>query len=224
MVGTPIGNLSDVSSRVLVILGSCDYIACEDSRVAAKLFLLLKIEKKNGFIGYRDENEVEQAQKIVDLLKAGKSVAIVSDAGLPGISDPGFRVVRECRRNGMRVVPVSGPCALTLGLIASGLPTNSFLYVGFLPPRSGARQTFFQKYFDFEHTIILYESVHRIEKALDDMLAIYGPDRVIAIAKEITKQYETFLVGSVRDVGEKLKRTAIKGEFVIVIAPKDFRL
>ena len=159
-----------------------------------------------------------------DLLAAGKSIALASDAGTPAISDPGFRLVRACRRKAIPVIPVPGACALVAVISASGLPTNGFLYAGFLPPKTSARVAFFEKHRDFEYTIILYESCHRIDKAVAEALQVFGPDRILCVAKEVTKVHETFLVGKAASVNERLRKMSLKGEFVLIIAPPDFEL
>jgi 16S rRNA (cytidine1402-2'-O)-methyltransferase len=149
---------------------------------------------------------------------------VVTDAGTPGLSDPGFRLVRACRRRGLPVVPVPGPSALTAVLSASGLPTNGFLFAGFLPARSAARSTFLQDHRDFPYTVALYESCHRIDKFVDEIAATLGPDRILCVAKEVTKIHETFLVGFAADVRARLGQTSLKGEFTVLIAPADFVL
>ena len=150
--------------------------------------------------------------------------AVVTDAGTPGLSDPGFRLVRACRRRGLPVVPVPGPSALTAVLSAAGLPTNGFLFVGFLPAKSAARIAFLENHRDFPYTIALYESCHRIAKFIDEIEAGLGPNRVICVAKEATKVHETFLVGPATDVRQRLAQTSLKGEFVVLVAPADFVL
>lgn len=222
VVATPIGNLADLTERARAILGSVDLIACEDTRTTGAMLTRLGLRRE--LFAYHDHNEVEAAARLADLLAQGRSVAVVSDAGTPGLSDPGFRVVRECRRRGIPVVPVPGASALLAVLSASGLPTNGFLFVGFLPPKSAARITFFTKYRDFEYTLALYESCHRIDKAVDEIVATLGPTRVVCVAKEVTKLHETFFVGAAADVQARLAKASLKGEFVVLIAPTDFEL
>jgi 16S rRNA (cytidine1402-2'-O)-methyltransferase len=222
VVATPIGNLADLTDRARAILAGVDRIACEDTRTTGVLLTRLGLRK--DLVAYHEHNETEVAEKLADELAAGKSIAVVSDAGTPALSDPGFRVVRACRRRGLPVVPVPGASALTAVLSASGLPTNGFLYVGFLPPKSAARISFFEKYREFDYTLALYESCHRIDKAVDEIVATLGPTRVICVAKEVTKLHETFFVGPAADVQAKLAKASLKGEFVLLIAPKDFIL
>jgi 16S rRNA (cytidine1402-2'-O)-methyltransferase len=222
VVATPIGNLADLTERARAILAAVDLIACEDTRTTGGLLTRLGLHKP--LAAYHDHNETDAAEQLAAQLLAGKSIALVSDAGTPAISDPGFRLVRACRRSGLPVVPVPGPCALAAILSASGLPTNGFLFAGFLPPKTSARTAFLEKYRDFDYTLALYESCHRIDKFADEILATLGPDRVICIAKEITKLHETFLVGRAADVHARLAKTSLKGEFALLIAPADFVL
>ena len=222
VVATPIGNLADLTDRARAILGGVDVVACEDTRTTGGLLTRLGLRK--DLVAYHEHNEIEAAEKLADQVAAGKSIAIVSDAGTPALSDPGFRVVRACRRRGLPVVPVPGPSALTAVLSASGLPSNGFLYVGFLPPKSAARIGFLEKYREFPYTLALFESCHRIDKAVDEIVATLGPARVICVAKEVTKLHETFFVGPAADVQARLAKASLKGEFVLLIAPEGFEL
>jgi len=222
VVATPIGNLADLTERARALLGAVDLIACEDTRTTGAM--LTRFGLRKDLVAYHEHNETEMAETLAMQIAAGKSVAVVSDAGTPALSDPGFRLVRACRRRGLPVIPVPGPSALTAVLSAAGLPTNGFLYVGFLPPKSAARISFFEKHRDFPYTIALYESCHRIDKAVAEILATLGPDRVLCVAKEVTKVHETFLVGPAADVHARLGKTSLKGEFVLLIAPGDFVL
>jgi 16S rRNA (cytidine1402-2'-O)-methyltransferase len=222
VVATPIGNLADLSERARAILGAVDLVACEDTRTTGAMLTRFGLHRE--LFAYHDHNETEAAEKLAGLLVLGKSIAVVSDAGTPGLSDPGFRIVRACRRRGLPVVPVPGASALTAVLSAAGLPTNGFLFAGFLPPKSAARIAFLGKYRDFEYTLALYESCHRIDKFAAEITETLGPDRVVCIAKEVTKVHETFFIGSAADVQERLAKASLKGEFVVLIAPADFVL
>ncbi len=222
VVATPIGNLADLTDRARALLGAVDLIACEDTRTTGALLSRLGLHR--DLVPYHEHNELEAAEKLADQIAAGKSVAVVSDAGTPALSDPGFRLVRACRRRGLPVVPVPGACAVVAVLSASGLPTNGFLYVGFLPPKSAARIAFFEKHRDFPYTVALYESCHRIDKAVDELVATLGPTRVICVAKEVTKLHETFWTGPAADVQARLAKASLKGEFVLLVAPGDFTL
>jgi 16S rRNA (cytidine1402-2'-O)-methyltransferase len=222
VVATPIGNLADITERARAILGSVDLIACEDTRTTGAM--LTRFGLRKDLVAYHDHNETEAADRLAAQLTAGKSIAIVSDAGTPAISDPGFRIVRACRKQGLPVVPVPGACALAAVLSAAGLPTNGFLYAGFLPAKTSARVNFLQKYREFEYTLVLYESCHRIDKFVDEIVATLGPERTLCVAKEVTKLHETFLVGPAGTVRDRLAKTSLKGEFVLAIAPVDFSL
>lgn len=222
VVATPIGNLADITERARSILAAVDLVACEDTRTTGAMLTRFGLRKE--LTAYHEHNEIETAGRLADLLAAGKSIAVVSDAGTPALSDPGFRIVRACRRRQLPVVPVPGASALTAVLSASGLPTNGFLYVGFLPPKSAARIAFFEKYRAFDYTLALFESCHRVDKAVDEIVATLGPARVICVAKEVTKLHEIFLVGPAAEVQARLAKTSLKGEFVLLIAPTDFVL
>jgi 16S rRNA (cytidine1402-2'-O)-methyltransferase len=222
VVATPIGNLTDLSDRARSILARVDLIACEDTRTTGVLLTRFGIRRE--LFAYHEHNERDAADRLADLLAAGKSVALVSDAGTPALSDPGFRVVRACRRRQIPVVPIPGPSAVVTALSASGLPTNGFLYVGFLAPKTSARKSFFEKHRALEYTIALYESCHRIVGALDDLSEVLGGARVVCVAKEITKLHETFLVGPVDEVRTALQKMSVKGEFVLLIAADGFTL
>ena len=222
VVATPIGNLSDISERALETLRSCDLVACEDTRITGAMLRKFGIEKEM-FVN-EDSRERGVAPLLLERLKAGKNVALVSDEGTPCISDPGFRIVRACRACGVKVVPVPGACAFASALSASGLPSDSFLFVGFLPAKTAARKNFFEKYADFGHTLIFYESPYRIEKFVDDALEVFGGDRIVCVAKEISKMFERFFVGRLADVAAELKKSSTKGEFVVIVAPDEFTL
>jgi 16S rRNA (cytidine1402-2'-O)-methyltransferase len=222
VVATPIGNLSDLTERARAILGAVDAVACEDTRTTGALLNRLGIARP--LITYHEHNEREAAEAIATLLSEGKSVALASDAGTPGISDPGFRLVRACRRRSLPVIPVPGANAAVAALSASGLPTNGFLFVGFLPPKTSARTAFFEERRGFPYTLALYESCHRIDKAVADIVAVLGPARVVCVAKEVTKLHETFIVGRADEVAARLGKTSLKGEFVVLIAPDGYEL
>ncbi len=222
VVATPIGNLADLTDRARAILGAVDLVACEDTRTTGAMLTRFGVHRE--LVAYHDHNETETAERLAGLIATGKSVAVVSDAGTPGLSDPGFRIVRACRRLGLPVVPVPGPSALVTVLSAAGLPTNGFLFAGFLPPKTAARTAFLEKYRAFDYTLALYESCHRIDKFAAEIVAVLGPDRVICIAKEVTKLHETFFVGPAAAVNAQLAKASLKGEFVVLIAPGDYLL
>jgi 16S rRNA (cytidine1402-2'-O)-methyltransferase len=221
VISTPIGNLADITLRAIDTLKLCDLVACEDTRNTRILFDHFKIETK--LISYHEHNEMSRAREIVTWIKDGMKIGLVSDAGTPTISDPGFRVVRECRRNGIEITPIPGASAFLAALSIAGLPTNSFLFLGFFPMKSVGRIKMFDKYKGIDVTILGYESCHRISKTLNDMLYVFGPERVISISQEMTKLHEFTFVGSIVEATERFTDEQ-RGEFVIVIAPKDYSL
>jgi 16S rRNA (cytidine1402-2'-O)-methyltransferase len=222
VVATPIGNLGDLTDRARSLLSRVDLIACEDTRTSGLLLNRLGIERP--LIAYHEHNEREVADRLAKDISEGKSIALITDAGTPALSDPGFRLVRACRRLSLPVVPVPGPNAAVTALSASGLPTHGFLFAGFLAPKTSARRTFFEKHRADEYTIILYESCHRIAASVADARAVLGDTRVLCVAKEISKVHETFVVGPAAQVEERLAKISLKGEFVLLIAPDEYVL
>ena len=222
LIATPIGNLGDITKRARDTLSRCHLLACEDTRKTRQLLSHLGISAQTTAL--HNFNEETRASTIANLVAEGQSVAIVSDAGTPAISDPGFRVVRECRRRNLPVVPIPGPSAVTAALSASGLPSDGFLFAGFLPSKKSARRRFLERYRDFEYTIVLFESKHRITKLLDDLIEVLGAERVICVAREITKIHETFHTGEAGEVRQKTLSGSLKGEFVVLIAKSGFVL
>ncbi|NNN46824.1 16S rRNA (cytidine(1402)-2'-O)-methyltransferase [Vibrio sp. 2-2(8)] len=189
IVPTPIGNLGDITQRAIEVLSSVDVIAAEDTRHTGRLLAHFNIQTKT--FALHDHNEQQKAQVLVDKLLSGQSIALVSDAGTPLISDPGYHLVNQCRQAGVRVVPLPGACAVITALSASGLPSDRFSFEGFLPPKSKGRKDKFLEIAKAECTCIFYESPHRISESLQDMLAILGPDRNVVLARELTKTFET---------------------------------
>lgn len=223
IVATPVGNLSDITERALATLRDCDVVVCEDTRITGSLLRRFDISQKQMFVS-ENSRERAVAPALLEMLKNGKNIALVSDAGTPCISDPGFRLVRACRAAGVDVVPVLGACAFVAALSASGLPSDSFLFAGFLQPKTSARRNFFESHKDFPHTMIFYESPYRIEKFIDDALDVFGAERVACVAKEISKIHERFFVGTLAEIKTQLAQSSTKGEFVAIIAPADFAL
>lgn len=173
---------------------------------------------------YREENERRKAPELVDRIERGEKIGLVSDAGFPAISDPGFRVVRECRRRNLPVVPVPGPNAAITALAVSGLPTDKFLYLGFLPNKSAGRCRVLEQWNDFPGSLVIYESKYRVAKALADIENVFGPARIICIAREITKMHETFYIGKITDFTIPFAEKKVKGEFVLIVGPAGYVL
>lgn len=222
VVATPIGNLADLTERAAAILRTVQVVACEDTRTTR--VLLNHIGASPALVAYHEHNERTMAATLADRLAAGTSIALVADAGTPALSDPGFRLVRECRRRAIPVVPVPGPSALLALVSSAGLPSDAFFYAGFLPARSAARRGFLQKHRDDRHTVALYESCHRIAAFLAEIEEELGGERMVAVGKELTKRHETILVGPVREVRARLAQVPIKGEFCVLLAPGGFEL
>ena len=222
LVATPIGTLSDLPPRAGEALDQCDLIACEDTRVTKKLLDHLSLSKT--LVSYREENEVRKTTELADLLEQGKSIALVSDAGYPGISDPGFRLVRECRVREMPIVPIPGPNAAITVLAASGLPTHQFLFLGFLPKKSSGARKALEEWKEFGGSLILYESRYRIEKTLSLIEEVLGANRCLCLAREVTKLHESFLVGSVSEIIKRNRTSSSKGEFTLVVGPDGYVL
>jgi len=221
IVATPIGNLEDITLRAVRIFKEVEAIACEDTRRTAKL--LNKYEIRKRLISYFQPRERERIPEILALLKAGKGVALVSDAGTPGISDPGFPLIREALKEGVRVVPVPGPSALTAALSASGLPTHRVLFAGFPPPKNEATRKLLASLKDEEATLIFYLPVRRIPEFLHLILDTLG-DRRTVIAREITKIHEEFIRGAARELVEAASKRTFKGEATVLIEGRRDRL
>lgn len=220
IVATPIGNLNDISSRALSVLKEAQIIACEDSRVTKKLFALLGISHDKKFISYHDHNEEECAPYIVELLESGNTIALVSDAGSPLISDPGYKLVKKCREVGVKIFAVPGASAVICALQISGLPTNRFMFAGFIPNKDSAREKLFNELKNLDSTLVFYETAPRILKTLPVMKKYFGT-REIAVAREITKIYEECKNGSVDELLAYFTEHQPKGECVIMVAPPD---
>lgn len=215
LVATPIGNLEDITPRAIRILKEVDLVVCEDTRVTGKL--LSHFEIKKPLESFFEHSEQVKSGRIVGYLEDGRNVALVSDAGMPSICDPGYRLVKEAVEAEIKVVPIPGPSAAISALATSGLPTDQFVFVGFLPQKQGKRQNFLEALLEEKRTIIAYESPHRLSFALQDILEVLG-DRQICVARELTKIYEEFIRGSVSEVMEKLKDKEVKGEITLVIS------
>lgn len=217
IVATPIGNLEDVSARAIKVLSEVDLIAAEDTRHSAKLLHHYGIT--TAVTSVHEHNERDQVPRLIEALRSGKSIALISDAGTPLLSDPGYHLVGGARAAGVAVVPVPGPCAAIAALSVAGLPTDRFVFEGFPPPRSAARRAAFDAMQGESRTIIYYESSHRIVASLADMVAAFGPQRRAVVARELTKKFETVHDGTLADLHERLTHDANEqlGEFVILI-------
>lgn len=220
LVATPIGNLSDLSVRVREAFESCTLIACEDTRVTGKLLAHLSLSIK--MVSYREENERVKTADLIQAIEQGAQVGLVSDAGFPGISDPGFRLVRECHARSIRVIPIPGPNAAITALAASGLPTHQFTFLGFLPKKSTGVRKVLEQWKACEGSLVFYESKYKIEKTLILLSEVYGNDRFVCLARELTKLHETILSGSLSHVLARFQKGSSKGEFTVVVAPAGY--
>jgi 16S rRNA (cytidine1402-2'-O)-methyltransferase len=215
VVSTPIGNLEDISLRAIRILKEVDLIACEDTRNTRKLLSHYQIKKP--LTSYHEHNEKEKAEALLRQLEAGKNIALVSDAGTPGISDPGFRLVKTASENRIDVISVPGPSAAVAALSISGLATSSFSFFGFLPKTKNKKEQFLKDIKDLEQTLIFYESSRRIIDTLASIIEVFG-DRQISVSRELTKMFEETITGKISDVIERLReKKELKGEFTFVI-------
>lgn len=218
LVATPIGNLEDITLRALRILKEVDQIACEDTRHTLKLLNHFDIHKP--LVSYHEHNEITRASELVLAMERGARVALVSDAGMPLVSDPGHRLVTLAIRHHIPVVPVPGPAAVLAALSASGLPTEEFLFLGFLPARSGDRQRALERLRIEDRTLVLYEAPHRISDTIADAVAILG-DRPACLAREVTKLHEEFRRGRLTEIFQSLNENPAKGEMTLVIGPTE---
>jgi 16S rRNA (cytidine1402-2'-O)-methyltransferase len=217
LVATPIGNLEDMTLRAIRTLKECDVVAAEDTRRTGQLLRHFGISKP--MLSYFKFNEARRSEEILERLRRGEKVALVTDAGSPGISDPGERVVRAARAAGLRVESVPGPCALIAALSASGLPADEFHYIGFLPHKSGPRLRRLEALKETAGTSVLYESPYRIAKLLGELKAVF-PGRTVVLARELTKKFEEFLSGTPEQLLAVVEKRALKGEFVVLVGPE----
>ena len=216
LIGTPIGNLEDITLRALHVLKQVDLIACEDTRHTATLLNHYGIDKPT--ISYHEHNELTRAAELIVHLERGDNIAVVSDAGMPGVSDPGYRLVALAVRHHIRVVPIPGASAFLSALVASGLPTDSFHFNGFLPAKAGARRTALEEIRNSSRTQVFYEAPHRILETLRDLVEVLGAERHVVIAREVTKIHEEFLRGRPDELLAQLEqRGEIRGEITLLI-------
>ncbi len=219
IIPTPIGNFMDISIRALYLLENMDYIACEDTRTTGKLIQHFELSKKKLF-SYHDHNEDEKSDFILELIKKGNKIGLVSEAGTPLVSDPGFKIVRKIIENGLYLEVLPGATAFVPALVLSGFPSHSFTFLGF-PPTKKNRQKFLKKVAESENTVIIYESPYKINKLIQELNIILEKDRQISISREITKVYEETIRGSIGQIAEHfVSHTSLKGEFVVVIEGK----
>lgn len=219
IVATPIGNLDDITLRAIQILKEVDVIAAEDTRHSAKL--LQHLDVRTPMLALHDHNEKQKAQSVIEQIKQGKSIALISDAGTPLISDPGYSLVSTARREGVDVHPIPGPSAVITALCAAGLPTDKFLFAGFLPVKQQAKQTFLQEYQQADFTLVCYESPRRIMDTLDDLEQCFGSERQIVVAKELTKHFEHFASGNADEIKAWFAEDSarLQGEMVVMVGP-----
>lgn len=212
IVATPIGNLEDITLRAIRILKEVDLIAAEDTRHTLKLLNHLEISKP--LISYHRHNEEERKENLIDKLKEGKNIAIVSDAGTPGICDPGEVIIKECIEEGINIVPIPGACAMINALIASGISTKEFTFIGFLPLNKKTRKQKLEEIKNSDKTIILYEAPHKLNTTLKELSNILTNDRQVVLAREITKIHEEYIRGNIEEI---LNKDNLKGEMVLII-------
>src|SRR5580693_1689148 len=218
VVSTPIGNLEDITLRALRILKEADMIACEDTRQTLKLLAHFDIPKR--LVSYHEHNEITRAPEVVIEMEQGAKIALVTDAGTPAVSDPGYRLVSLCLRHGIQVVPVPGASAVMASIAVSGMPIEEFVFAGFLPSRPTERRKSLRALANEPRTIALYEAPHRLLDTLEDALEILG-NRPVVIAREVTKIYEEFLRGHIEDLLANIRKKAPRGEITLLIAPPD---
>ncbi len=217
IVATPIGNLEDITLRALRVLKEVDLVAAEDTRHSRRLLTHFGIGTR--LTSYFEHNEAAKGERLVEELRAGRSVALISDAGTPAISDPGYLLVRRCRDEGIAVVAVPGPSAAVAALCISGLPTDRFVFEGFLPARSTPRRAAFRALAQQQRTAIFYEAPHRLAASLRDLAAELGEEREVAVARELTKLHEELFRGSAAQALERFGGEKVRGEIVLLVAP-----
>ena len=213
IVATPIGNLEDITLRAIRTLKEADFIACEDTRTSGILLKHYGIDRP--LISFHSHSGEVKIDKILTLLGEWKNIAVISDAGTPGISDPAYTLVRAAIEAWVQVSPIPGPVAFVSALVCSGMHTHDFRFLGFLPIKKG-RHTLFESLRNKDYTAVCYESVHRMERTLSDIAEVFGPDHSIVIGRELTKKFEEFVRGSVTEVQEHFKKGTLKGEFVVI--------
>lgn len=216
IIATPIGNLGDITIRAKEVLENVEYLLCEDTRNTGMLLANLGIKNKPKLVSFYDEVEEQKIPEVMTLLERDYNVGLVTDAGTPIISDPGYKLIRKCHKMGYKVTSIPGASALINALVLSGLSSGRFCFLGFLPKKPGERKKILKKYQDFEGSKIVYESPFRLIKLIEDIKIIYGNETQISICREMTKKFEEIIGGSAQEVFEKIKNINIKGEFVVI--------
>jgi 16S rRNA (cytidine1402-2'-O)-methyltransferase len=217
IIATPIGNIEDLSHRAIRTLGELGVLACEDTRRTKRLLELQGIEAPRTMVSYHEHNEQRAADKIMELLNQGRDVGLCSDAGMPGISDPGYRIISRAADEGYDLTVIPGANAVEIALVLSGLPTSSYTFKGFPPRKSGQRRRFLEQDRDLPHTLVIYESPFRVGKLLEDAVAVLG-DRRAAVCRELTKLHEEVVRGWLSELAERYRHAKVKGEVTVVIA------
>ncbi|MBR3628073.1 MAG: 16S rRNA (cytidine(1402)-2'-O)-methyltransferase [Elusimicrobia bacterium] len=217
VVPTPIGNLEDITLRAVRIFQDVDTIVCEDTRQTVKLLSHLKISKP--LISFYTQNQLKRIPQIISMLETGKNIALVSDCGTPAISDPGYYLIKEAISKNIMVVPLPGACALITALVGSGLTTDSFVFLGFLKKKTGKMKKELEQAKLVQKTIVFYESPHRILKTLEICKEVFGEQTNIVLARELTKKFEEFIRGTIKEVLEEMSNRDILGEFIILLEP-----
>ncbi len=215
VVPTPIGNLEDITLRAIRILQEVDAVVCEDTRQTIKLLAHLKISKP--LISFYTQNQLKRIPQIISMLETGKSIALVSDCGTPAISDPGYYLIKEAIDKNITVSPLPGACALITALVGSGLTTDSFIFLGFLKKKTGKMKKELEQAKSIQKTIVFYESPHRLLKTLDVCKEVFGEQTKITLARELTKKFEEFIRGTIKEVSEQISNREILGEFIVLI-------
>jgi 16S rRNA (cytidine1402-2'-O)-methyltransferase len=222
VVPTPIGNLEDITLRAIRILQEVDTIVCEDTRQTIKLLSHLKISKT--LVSFYTQNQLKRIPQIISMLESGKNIALVSDCGTPAISDPGYYLIKEAIEKNISVVPLPGACALITALVGSGLTTDSFVFLGFLKKKTGKMKKELEQAKGIQKTIVFYESPHRLLKTLEVCKDVFGEQAQIALARELTKKFEEFIRGTIKEVSEQMFNREILGEFIVLIEPAKLNL
>jgi 16S rRNA (cytidine1402-2'-O)-methyltransferase len=218
LAATPIGNLQDASDRLKQVLASADVIAAEDTRRARQLCNGLGIEPLGRFVSYYDQNEASRVPELLEALAAGLQVLVISDSGMPTVSDPGYRIAEAAASLGIEYTVLPGPSAVTTALALSGLPTDRFTFEGFLPRKSGERCTYLEQLAPLPHTLVFFESPHRVVESLADMIKVFGPTRAAVICRELTKTFEEARRGTLQELHDSFRGTEILGEVTLVVS------